>query len=162
MSASDHEMKHYIRTYLNVFAALMALTVITVGASYVQLAVPLAIAVALVIAMVKGALVASVFMHLVSERPAIFAVVLITAVLLRDQRRDRARRRHDGFDPDALHTVVIPRKPAGPDGALTCRSNGFTSCSLACASRWPVASRSGRSRWRSGRSRSCHLRPPQR
>ena len=81
MSASDHEMKHYIRTYLNVFAALMALTVITVGASYVQLAVPLAIAVALVIAMVKGALVASVFMHLVSERPAIFAVVLITAVL---------------------------------------------------------------------------------
>jgi cytochrome c oxidase subunit 4 len=81
MSASDHETRHYVRTYLNVFAALMALTIITVAASYVHLAVPLAIAVALAIAIVKGSLVASFFMHLISEKPLIFAVVLITAVL---------------------------------------------------------------------------------
>lgn len=81
MSTSEHETQHYVRTYLNVFAALMALTIATVAASHVHLAVPLAIVVALAIAIVKGSLVASFFMHLISEKPVIFAVLLITAVL---------------------------------------------------------------------------------
>lgn len=81
MSASDHETRHYVRTYLNVFAALMALTLITVAASYLHLAIPLAIVLALGIAILKGSLVASFFMHLISERPLIFGALLITVVL---------------------------------------------------------------------------------
>ncbi len=81
MSASNPETRHYVRTYLTVFAALMVLTIITVAVSYVHLAVPLAIAVALAVAIMKGSLVASFFMHLVHEKPLILAVVCLTAVL---------------------------------------------------------------------------------
>jgi cytochrome c oxidase subunit 4 len=81
MSTSDHETRHYVRTYLNVFAALMALTIITVTVSYLRLAIPLAIVVALAIAILKGSLVASFFMHLISERPLIFVMLLGVAIL---------------------------------------------------------------------------------
>ncbi|HYR18978.1 MAG TPA: cytochrome C oxidase subunit IV family protein, partial [Myxococcales bacterium] len=40
---------------------------------------PIAIAVALVIATVKAALVAGVFMHLISEKKVIYAVLILTA-----------------------------------------------------------------------------------
>ena len=81
MSASDHETRDYVRTYLKVFAALMGLTVITVAVTYVHPAIPLAIVVALGIATLKGSLVASFFMHLISERPLVFVALLVTAVL---------------------------------------------------------------------------------
>ena len=81
MSASRDETRHYVRTYFMVFAALMVLTVITVAASSLHLTIPLAIAVALIIAILKGSLVASVFMHLISERPLIVAALLVTAIL---------------------------------------------------------------------------------
>ena len=81
MTASDHETRHYVRTYLTVFAALMALTIITVAASYLHLAIPLAIVTALAIAIVKGSLVAGSFMHLINEKPMVFVVMLGTAIL---------------------------------------------------------------------------------
>lgn len=81
MSASGHETTHFVRLYVNVFVALMALTVVTVGASYLHLTVPLAIGVAIVIAIVKGSLVAGFFMHLIREKPAIVAMLVLVAVL---------------------------------------------------------------------------------
>jgi cytochrome c oxidase subunit 4 len=57
----------------------LCLTAVTVGVSYLKLNRPLAIAVALVIASVKAGLVAGVFMHLISEKKVIYAVLILTA-----------------------------------------------------------------------------------
>jgi cytochrome c oxidase subunit 4 len=79
---SDHavDIDKHVRVYITVFVALMALTIITVAVSYLDLATPLAVTVALVIAVVKGSLVAGYFMHLISEKKVIYAVLLLTAV----------------------------------------------------------------------------------
>jgi cytochrome c oxidase subunit 4 len=79
---SDHaiDIDKHVRVYITVFVALMALTLITVAVSYLDLPTPMAIAVALFIAVVKGSLVACYFMHLISEKKLIYAVLVITAV----------------------------------------------------------------------------------
>lgn len=74
------EIRKHVRTYILVFVALMALTVITVAVSYLHLDVKWAIAVALLIATIKGSLVAGFFMHLISERKLIYATLLLTLV----------------------------------------------------------------------------------
>lgn len=73
-------VKKQIRIYVLVFAALATLTVITVAVSFLHLNIVLALAVALLVASVKGGLVASYFMHLISERKAIYALLILTAV----------------------------------------------------------------------------------
>jgi cytochrome c oxidase subunit IV len=80
VSHSAADVQKSIRKYLMVGAVLFAGTVITVGANQVHLAVPLAITVALIIATIKGSFVASVFMHLSSERKWIYAALLLTAI----------------------------------------------------------------------------------
>jgi cytochrome c oxidase subunit 4 len=72
------EIDKHVRVYITVFVALMALTVITVAVSYLHLSTPVAIAVALFIAVIKGSLVACYFMHLISEKRLIYAVLAIT------------------------------------------------------------------------------------
>lgn len=67
-----------IRRYLIVFGALAILTLITVGISYLDLPRWQAIVLALVVAAVKGSLVAAFFMHLLSERKLIYAVLVLT------------------------------------------------------------------------------------
>ncbi len=77
----DHaEVKQHVRTYVMVFVALLALTMITVTVSYLHLNVVPAITIALIIAGIKGSLVASYFMHLISERKVIYATLILTAV----------------------------------------------------------------------------------
>jgi cytochrome c oxidase subunit IV len=78
----DHaaDIDRHVRVYITVFVALMALTVITVAVSYLDLSTPMAIAVALFIAIIKGSLVACYFMHLISEKRLIYAVLVITAI----------------------------------------------------------------------------------
>jgi cytochrome c oxidase subunit 4 len=76
---SPEEFKKHLSKYYVVFVALLCLTAITVGVSYLKLNRPLAITVALIIATVKAGLVAGVFMHLISERKVIFAVLVLTA-----------------------------------------------------------------------------------
>jgi caa(3)-type oxidase subunit IV len=56
----------------------MVLTVITVAISYLDLAVPIAVTIAMIVAIVKGSLVAGYFMHLVSEKKLIYAVLALT------------------------------------------------------------------------------------
>jgi len=76
----DHavDIDRHVRVYITVFVALMALTLITVAVSYLDLSVPIAVTVALFVATVKGALVAGYFMHLISEKKLIYAVLMLT------------------------------------------------------------------------------------
>ena len=78
---SDHaaDIDRHVRVYITVFVALMVLTIITVAVSRYHLPVPIAVAVALFVAIVKGSLVAGYFMHLVSEKKLIYAVLVLTA-----------------------------------------------------------------------------------
>lgn len=80
--ASDHaaDIDRHVRVYILVFVALMILTVITVAVSYLHLPVRMAVAVALLVATIKGSLVACYFMHLISERKLIYAVLALTVV----------------------------------------------------------------------------------
>ncbi len=75
---SPADIDRQVRTYILVFVSLMALTIITVTISRLHLPVPEAIAIALVVACVKGGLVASYFMHLISERKLIYWVLGFT------------------------------------------------------------------------------------
>src|SRR6266852_3095945 len=78
--AAQHEdVKGHMGKYYVVFVALLCLTAITVAVSYLKLNRPLAITVALIIATIKAGLVAAVFMHLVSEKKVIYAVLILTA-----------------------------------------------------------------------------------
>ena len=79
---TDHaaDIDRHVRVYITVFVALMALTIITVAISYLHLPLPLAVTAALLVAIVKGSLVACYFMHLISEKKLIYAVLGLTAV----------------------------------------------------------------------------------
>jgi cytochrome c oxidase subunit 4 len=79
---SDHaaDIDRHVRVYITVFAALMVLTIVTVAVSYLHLSVPIAVTVALLVATVKGSLVACYFMHLISEKKLIYAVLVLTVV----------------------------------------------------------------------------------
>ncbi len=84
----DHaDIDRQVRTYILIFVTLMALTIVTVAISRLHLPTHLAVSLALVVATIKGGLVASYFMHLISERKLIywvlgFTVAFFLAVLL--------------------------------------------------------------------------------
>ena len=73
------EIDKHVRVYITVFVALMVLTIVTVAISYLDLSVPIAVSVALLVAIIKGSLVACYFMHLISEKKLIYAVLALTA-----------------------------------------------------------------------------------
>ena len=79
---SDHaaDIDRHVKVYVTVFVALMFLTIVTVAISRVHLPVPIAVTVALIVATIKGALVACYFMHLISEKKLIYAVLVVTTV----------------------------------------------------------------------------------
>ena len=77
---ASEDISKLVKTYLMVFGALMVLTCLTVGVSYLHLATREAIFVALLIATIKGSLVALFFMHLIDERRLIYSVLVLTAV----------------------------------------------------------------------------------
>jgi cytochrome c oxidase subunit IV len=74
------DIRKETRVYIIVFAVLAALTLITVGVSYMNLHGWRAIAAGLVIATIKGSLVAGYFMHLLSEKKLIYSVLILTLV----------------------------------------------------------------------------------
>ena|ERR1041384_1485971 len=67
-----------IKMYITIGVTLLIFTALTVGANRLHLAVPAAITVALIIAIMKGSMVASVFMHLSHERKWIYGALLLT------------------------------------------------------------------------------------
>ncbi|MFQ5798151.1 MAG: cytochrome C oxidase subunit IV family protein [Bacteroidota bacterium] len=79
-SETAEDIRKHVRVYITVFVALAALTLITVSASTLEVSTGVHIAIALVIAAVKGSLVASYFMHLISERKVIFGVLIFTVI----------------------------------------------------------------------------------
>ena len=74
------DIRSHVKTYFMVFGALMVLTIITVGVSYVHLPIAAAVTVALIVATIKGSLVAMYFMHLLHERKVIYWVLMLTVV----------------------------------------------------------------------------------
>ena len=80
-SGHSPEEVHSVRGYIFVFIALLAGTILTVWASFIQFGSrEINIAVALTIACVKAFLVAAYFMHLISERKMIYLVLGFTAL----------------------------------------------------------------------------------
>lgn len=84
MSDSSHteDIKKHVKIYMMVFAALAVLTVVTVAVAYLHLSIWPALIVALIIASIKGGLVASYFMHLISEKKVILYFLIFTVVFL--------------------------------------------------------------------------------
>ena len=80
-AASNHavDIDKHVRIYITVFVALMILTIVTVAVSRFHLPIPIAVTVALIVAIIKGSLVACYFMHLISEKKLIYAVLAVTA-----------------------------------------------------------------------------------
>ncbi len=85
MTTSDHAADHahdidrQVRIYITVFVSLMALTIVTVAISRFHPPVAIAVSIAMLVATIKGSLVACYFMHLISEKKLIYAVLALTA-----------------------------------------------------------------------------------
>jgi cytochrome c oxidase subunit 4 len=79
-TTTDHaaDIDRHVRVYITVFVTLMVLTIVTVAISRFHLPVPIAVTVAMLVAVVKGSLVACYFMHLISEKKLIYAVLALT------------------------------------------------------------------------------------
>jgi cytochrome c oxidase subunit IV len=76
-----HDVAVQVKGYLTVFGALLVLTMITVGVSYLQLPEVETVALGLAIATAKATLVAMFFMHLKGERPMVTWTLALTAFL---------------------------------------------------------------------------------
>ena len=82
----SNDMNHHIKVYRNVFIALMVLTGLTVGASYIRFeemfpnALWVGLFVGLLIAFVKAYLVAANFMHLNNEKDLIYLSLGMTVL----------------------------------------------------------------------------------
>jgi caa(3)-type oxidase subunit IV len=79
-SAAEH-VRQSVSKYKVLFLGLMALTLITVGLSYVDFGSAFwNVVVALLVASLKAGLVAAVFMHLWGERATVWKVLVFTVV----------------------------------------------------------------------------------
>src|SRR5580765_4603870 len=96
---TDHaaDIDRHVRIYITVFVALMVLTIVTVAISRLHLPVHLAVTIALIVATVKGSLVACYFMHLISEKKLIYAVLALTGVFFIALLALPVVTVHDGF-----------------------------------------------------------------
>ncbi len=74
-----HDIKKHLKVYIGVFVALLVGTIFTVAVSRVNLGHAGNISLALIIAVLKAALVAGFFMHLVSEKKPIYTILVFTA-----------------------------------------------------------------------------------
>ena len=98
-TTTDHaaDIDRHVRIYISVFVTLMVLTIVTVAISRLHLPVPIAVSVALLVATVKGSLVACYFMHLISEKKLIYAVLALTVVFFGVLMALPVLSYHDGF-----------------------------------------------------------------
>jgi len=75
------EVKKHVKKYYIVFGALLCLTIVTVGISYLHPPSLHAIILAMIVASMKGGLVAAYFMHLIDEKKIIYSMLWLTLVL---------------------------------------------------------------------------------
>ena len=118
---SPEAVQKEIRKYLVVFVTLGVLTIITVAISYLDLPTWQAIALGLAVATVKGTLVAAFFMHLLSERKLIYAVLALTVFFFGLMiwgpwhQRNNAEKVWPGYDLNA--SKPAPKTPTEPKAA---------------------------------------------
>ncbi len=74
------EIKKEVRVYITVFVSLLVLSIATVLVSKLDVSMTVAVIIGMAIASLKGTLVACYFMHLISEKKAIYAVLIITVL----------------------------------------------------------------------------------
>jgi cytochrome c oxidase subunit 4 len=80
---SHEDIKKHVRVYLVIFAALLVGTIVTVLLRSIHFEnFAITVAIALFVATVKASLVAGFFMHLISERKAIYAMLTSTGFFL--------------------------------------------------------------------------------
>ena len=77
MAAAAEDIRKHVRVYWLVFGALAVLTIVTVAAARLDLAIGMAVTVAMIIAVAKGSLVASVFMHLLFDKNRAIGALLL-------------------------------------------------------------------------------------
>src|SRR4029453_12543249 len=97
---SDHhavDIDKHVRIYITVFVTLMVLTIVTVAVSRFHLPIHYAVTVALIVATIKGSLVACYFMHLISEKKLIYAVLILTGAFFIALLALPVFTVHDGF-----------------------------------------------------------------
>jgi len=81
ITVEEHlEIQHHVKTYINVFVALIILTFITVAVSYLKVSFIEAFFLAVTIATIKGSLVLGFFMHLISEKQAVIWILISTVI----------------------------------------------------------------------------------
>ena len=112
----EAEIRKYVKTCIAVFSSLMVLTVVTVAISYVHLDTPSAIAVALIVATVKASLVALFFMHLISERHAIYYLLCLTGLFFLLVMYLPSGWHHDEMRIESLWSVLPQPAAAGHHG----------------------------------------------
>ncbi|MCB0403433.1 MAG: cytochrome C oxidase subunit IV family protein, partial [Bdellovibrionales bacterium] len=78
---SAEEMQRHVKTYFAVYFALLVLTVATVGVAHMQTTTAMHILAAMLVAVVKGSLVAAIFMHLSNEKKIIVYSLVLTVTL---------------------------------------------------------------------------------
>ena len=98
-TTGDHaaDIDRHVKVYITVFVALMILTVVTVAISRFHPPVAIAVTIALLVATIKGSLVACYFMHLISEKKLIYAVLIVTALFFIALLALPVLTVHDGF-----------------------------------------------------------------
>ena len=98
-TTGDHaaDIDRHVKVYITVFVALMILTVVTVAISRFHPPVAIAVTIALLVATIKGSLVACYFMHLISEKKLIYAVLALTAAFFVVLLALPVLTVHDGF-----------------------------------------------------------------
>ena len=112
---TDHhaaDIDRHVRVYITVFVALMVLTIITVAIARIHLPIPIAVTVALLVATIKGALVACYFMHLISEKKLIYAVLALTAAFFVVLLALPTLTHSDGYWIPEEHRTDAPAAPA--------------------------------------------------
>jgi cytochrome c oxidase subunit IV len=118
----EAEIRKYVKTCIAVFSSLMVLTVVTVAISYVHLDTPSAIAVALIVATVKASLVALFFMHLISERSAIYYLLSLTGLFFLLLMYLPSGWHHDEMRIESLWSVLPQPAAVGHHSRCSCVS----------------------------------------
>ena len=78
--SSHEDISKHVKVYITVFVALLVGTIVTVGLNYLHFDnIVLTVSIALFVAIIKASLVACYFMHLISEKKLIYAVLAVTA-----------------------------------------------------------------------------------
>lgn len=125
--------------YFKTFGALMVLTIITVGASYVNLGTSVNLGIALLIATIKASVVAALFMHLWHDNKFHTVILVSSGVFLlififftsfdttargRNSEAIRGNRAKIVADPWAIPTSSAAAAPATAAPATTAAPTG--------------------------------------